>query len=99
MTTSRNISWHKRKKETAGNNPAVSNFCVMDARLLCGVLSKVAGRVFSGVFPDDGSIFKAVLNTFVGSVGVFDQLFTASGEGTQTRTNSHKTKFIPTLMH
>src|SRR3546814_9116843 len=34
MTTSRNISWHKRKKETAGNNPAVSNFCVMDARLL-----------------------------------------------------------------
>src|SRR3546814_3629670 len=47
MTTSRNISWHKRKKETAGNNPAVSNFCVMDARLLGGVLSNVAGRVIS----------------------------------------------------
>src|SRR3546814_10639090 len=45
MTTSRNISWHKQKKETAGNNPAVSNFCVMDARLLGGVLSNVAGRV------------------------------------------------------
>src|SRR3546814_8332707 len=40
MTTSRNISWHKRKKETAGNNPAVPNFCVMDARLLGGVLSR-----------------------------------------------------------
>src|SRR3546814_4355631 len=58
MTTSRNISWPKRKKETAGNNLAVSNFCVMDARLLAGVLRNVAGRVVSGVCHHDGSIIK-----------------------------------------
>src|SRR3546814_4301853 len=97
MTTSRNISWHKRKKETAGNNPAISNFCVMDARLLGGVLSNVAGRVISGVFHDDGSIFNDVLNNFVGSVGGFGRLLTASGEGHQTRSEEH-TSELQSLM-
>src|SRR3546814_2836675 len=76
------------------NNPAVSNFCVMDARLLGGVLSNVAGRVISGVFHDDGSIFNDVLNNFVGSVGGFGRLLTASGEGHQTGCSENNSKFV-----
>src|SRR3546814_4140828 len=97
MTTSRNISWHKRKKETAGNNPAVSNFCVMDARLLGGVLCNVAGRVISGVFHDDGSIFTDVLNNFVGSVGGFGRLLPASCEGHPR--SEEPTSELKSLMH
>src|SRR3546814_6809745 len=92
MTTSRNISWHKRNKETAGNNPAVSNFCVMDARLLSGVLSNVAGRVISGVFHVAGRPFNDVLYNFVVSVGGFGRLLTELDEGNQTAFSENHSK-------